>query len=384
LLAAVLAVVPVPSLAASSAPVGLRAMDMSTVPSTPGVRLRFAGIRRTVVTDHRGSAAVRLRVRLRPPRGQESRYRALANGTFFPQPTVEPRRLRDGGIAKLDRFFGGRIALALYYRFDPDFRGPDGSPIDQRLVQGYRLKSRTGAVIDVKGAQSVELQSTRVVPYTGVLVSKDIEWSLERVMVEGSNVVNRAQNRVSPHRLAGEPYSVRLLFYPVRLTARDAVFGFHTGKDVTLSYPNGKQRRLTFKNGVVMLPAVPRGTYTVKVNALGLSPQRPVAVSRPQDVELQVISWLDLVLGALLLTAFAVLLMVARRPHLRRLPWRRGPDPGVSGQEGPPPAEPSAEAESTEEAGEPPGGASEEAEPEVPPHPSLGASEPVASAKRTS
>jgi hypothetical protein len=293
--------------------------EFRTVPATPGLRLDFSGAQR-VVTDRRGEAVVLLPAWDDVAVGRQYRY-LQEGGRWVRRPVVRPRRLRDGGVARLDGFIGFTIAVARHYRFRPDFRDPGGRPIDQRLIDGYRLKSRTGQVLDVEGTRSVTLQATRVVQHAGRLVSKDIDWSVEAVKVAGSNVVQRAAYRFSPRRLRNRPYRVRLLFFPLRVTSSDALFGFHVGRDVTLRYPNGRTVRLSFRDGQVFLPAVPRGTYTVKVNAPGLSPARPVAVSRPQDVRLEVISWLDLLLVGVSVGGFALLLLVARRPNLRRLPW---------------------------------------------------------------
>ena len=116
---------------------------------------------------------------------------------------------------------------------------------------------------------------------------------------------------------------MRLLFYPVRVTSVDAVFGFHVGSSIRLRYPSGRRRSIRFTRGEVVIPALPRGTYDVKALAPGFSPQRPLAVSRPQDVRLKVITWLDMALVGAVLAGTAIALLVARRPHLRRALWRR-------------------------------------------------------------
>jgi hypothetical protein len=331
-----LAVAAAPSRAAGASQLSSHGIRFVTIPATPGVRIVLDG-RRSVTTSD-GSAVVRIASRTGTPKNREAAGPSRRTATFeqtvvhgkrWPAGGVVlriyDRRLPDGGKAKFARYYyGGRLALAYQHRFTPVFEGPDGRPVDPSIIDGYRLKSRTGAVVDVKGARSVVLLSSRVVPFSSRLVSKDIEWSLERVLVDGANVVNRAQNRFSPHRLHSRPYPVRLLFYPVRVTSVDAVFGFHLGKAATFTYPSGRKRSVPFVRHRIVIPALPRGTYQVKALAPGLSPQRPLAVSRPQDVELKVISWLDLGLAGAALSAIAIALLVLRRPNLRRAPWRRG------------------------------------------------------------
>jgi len=322
-------------------------MTLTTMPAIAGVRISLDG--RQYRTGADGSVRARLGPFRRAGRRAHTGTRFTSNERYgdlrifarqWPATglalRVRSRRLADGGVARLARYFhGGRVALALFYRFSPEFRAPDGSRVEPHLVQGYRLKSRTGEIVDVKGARSVTLQATRVVPFPEGLVSKDIEWSIERVMIDGTNVVNRAQNQFTPHRLKGRPRPVRLLFYPVKVKTTDAMFGFPIGKDLTVTYPNGKERRLALREGRAVIPALPRGTYTVNVRAPGLSPARAIAVSRPQEVELQVISWLDVAIVGLLLGSFTAVLAVARRPHLRRLPSLRRARPRLERRDAP-------------------------------------------------
>jgi hypothetical protein len=192
------------------------------------------------------------------------------------------------------------------------------------------LKSRTGVRTPVKQGEDVWLQGSRVVPFSGELVSKDIDYQVERAEVDGTNVVNRAQQRFTPHKQ--QSLDVQLLFYSLKVVTRDALFGFPVGEGIQLRYPNGRTVRHDLKDGTVTLPSLPRGTYNVKVVASGVSFTRPVSVSRNQEVELKVISWLDMILAALALSALAIGLLVARRPHLLRRFRRRRREPVGAGK----------------------------------------------------
>jgi hypothetical protein len=197
------------------------------------------------------------------------------------------------------------------------------------------LKSRTGVRTVVQKGAEVWLQGSRVVPFAGELVSKDIEYQVERAYVDGANVVNRAQQRFTPSQTTTLP--VRLLFYALKITTRDALFGFPVGEAVELKYPSGRVVTHDLKDGKLTLPSLPRGTYDVKVVASGISFTRPVSVSRNQQVELKVISWLDMILAAGALAALALGLVMARRPHIlravrRRLRPRRRQPVGVGGE----------------------------------------------------
>ena len=58
--------------------------------------------------------------------------------------------------------------------------------IESSSISRYTLKSRHGVVLASKGGAAALLQSSRVVPFSGHLVSKPIEWSVESVIVDGA------------------------------------------------------------------------------------------------------------------------------------------------------------------------------------------------------
>jgi hypothetical protein len=319
LVVAALATAPAVAAAAPApTPQGLRAIPVRTVPAVAGIRITLGG--RTVVTDSRGRARL-----LVPTRA--TRRTLVADGGLLQAlelsgrpPRVAGVRLPDGGRVAFDRFRSGHdavVALSTFYTFHPAFIGNNGRRIDPREVQSYTLKSRHGVRVTVKGAKPVELQASRVVSLRRRVVTKQIGWAVERVMLDGTNTVNRGQQRFYPARLRGT-FPIELLFYRARFTSADAMFGFHVGSAIKLRYPDGTTRTYPFgRDGTVTLPALPRGEYTVDVDGPGFAPERPVALSRNQVVDLEVISYLDLALVGLGFAALLVGLVVARRPHLR-------------------------------------------------------------------
>jgi hypothetical protein len=196
------------------------------------------------------------------------------------------------------------------------FRDLKGRSVPASDVSTLMVKSRTGVRHYVKPGKPVWLQGSRVVPFKGVLFSKDIDYQTERALVDGNNVVNRAQQRFVPHKV--RDFSIKLLFYSIHATSKDAIFGFHTGSAIQIVYPSGKTATHKLHGGEVNVTGLPRGNYEVKVKARGVSFTRPVSVSRNQEVELKVISWLDMLFTFLLLMGIAVGLLVAKRPHLAR------------------------------------------------------------------
>ena len=290
-------------------------VTISTIPRTPGLRIHLRGD--TFTTDRRGKARVpvdHMAAEVQRMVDSGSSDIVLVNAK------VSPIRQADGGVVEFDRFYGTTMAVSAHYRFRPRFIGPGGMRIDGKDVESYTLKSRHGTVVTVKHDRPVMLKASRVVRYGGGLVSKPIVWSLESVIVDGANVVTRAQRRFDPSKLGGRRSLVDLLFFRAHFTSKDALFGSPVGSAVLVTNPRGETRRYPLKDGELTLPALPRGDYTVAVEASGMAPARPVALSRNQEVELKVITRVDMVLVGGILLAIAIGLLVARRPQLRRLP----------------------------------------------------------------
>ena len=301
-----------PAGAAGQAP---RPVTVQTIPAIEGVHMHLRS--RRFVTDERGRTTIAFTAADAGRKGFAELLAPLR---------VRPKRLADGGIARFERLFPwrgprrpeARIALSTHYRITPTFADLEGRPVAPELVDRYSLKSRHGIRLTRRGATPVLLQASRVVRFAGRLVSKQIDWSVEHVMVDGSDVVNRAQQRFKPSRLRGR-LPVKLLFFPVTFSARDAIFGFPVGRGVEVVKPNGTRVRFAFGDGAsVRLDRLPRGLYRVTVDGRGYSFERPVALSRFQDVELEVITYLDVMVVMGLLGGVALLLLVARRPALRR------------------------------------------------------------------
>jgi hypothetical protein len=282
------------------------AYPVRTIPAIKGVAFHFQG--KTLRTDSKG------RVLLHPV--------GLTTDEVKQHVTIAERHLGPRVIARFDKWFGRNIVtLNYFYRLRFSFRDLAGNPVDPNLVSSITLKSRTGVRTTLTRHKFAWLQGSRVVPFTGELVSKDIDFQVERAFVDGTNVVNRAQQRFRPRTTRDLP--VRLLFYGLKIVTRDALFGTATGESVALRYPSGRTVTHDLKDGETTIASLPRGTYDLKVKAAGVSFTRPVSVSRNQQVELKVISWLDMILALGALVALAVGLALVRRPHLARAARRK-------------------------------------------------------------
>jgi phospholipase C len=269
---------------------------IQTVPTAPGMRFELHGHR--FRADRHGRA--------QPPpgvRGEGSSLRALDT------------EIAPGVRARFDRWYRGRriAAINVYHRVRARFVDQSGNAIDPRAVASVTLRGSDGGRHVLAGDGSLWLQGNRVVPESKGTRSTALRYAAERVLVAGSNVVHRGQQRFIPAE--SRTIQLRLLLFAVRVTVRDALLGFPIGSEIRLRYPNGRERREALgPSADLTLKSLPRGSYRVSVDALGISSSRPVALSRDQEVDLRVISWLDFGVVLLGLASVALALLFIRRP----------------------------------------------------------------------
>src|SRR6266542_1258810 len=271
---------------------------VETIPPTPNLPIVYGGI--TYSTDRHGVA-------LLPPQ-------------LIGRPRVPPTTFSAGRRAVFQRWYGRsvrlRAALDIYYRVRLRYVDLRGRLVDPDTVDSIQIRSSIGERSH-PASRILWLRGTRVVPLNGGLESKPIYYTIERVVVGGSNVVNESQQKFFPARERG--VTVQLLFYRARFRSRDAFFGFVVGDKIRLTFPQGTTRRYRLgADGTVVLPSLPRGNYHVEVEGGGFSLGGPVALSRDQDVKVGVISYLDVTIAAAALALFAVGLPLIRRPHRLR------------------------------------------------------------------
>ena len=285
-------------------------LEVHTIPPVPGAR--FQTHHHSYYADKKGVVTLPAAVVRQATLVSELRARVK----------VYDKQVGRNAVARFDRWFGrGTVAFNVFYRMSFTFQDLKGRPVDPSTVSSFMVKSRTGVRHQLKPSQPAWLQGSRVVPFQGILVSKDIDYQTESALVDGNDVVNRAQQRFTPRKTQAFP--IRLLFYSIHATSKDAIFGFPTGSAIQIIYPSGRVATHALHGGEVRVPGLPRGDYKVKVEAPGVSFTRPVSVSRNQEVELKVISWIDMLFTFLVLAAIAGGLLLARRPSLRAKLLRR-------------------------------------------------------------
>lgn len=237
--------------------------------------------------------------------------------------------------------FGPRISLRLpfarplqagfdiSYRASQEFVDSEGGRVDPSRVTSIEMRSSLGTLLTFPDGEARWYKSSRAVRRPEGLESVDIRYNVDKVIVDGSNVVNSGQQRflVEPN----DEWTIELLLYSATFAGRDLLFGFPIGQAINLTYPDGRVVRIESSDGQLAARWLARGIYRVNIaDAPGWAPVMPVALSKDQDVQLQVVSFLDFALGILAAIGIAVGLLHVGRPHL--VPKALGASSGLLGR----------------------------------------------------
>jgi hypothetical protein len=295
----------------AAAPAGRNLLTIATVPSVAGVRFEAGG--QTFSTGPDGVARISLPAGRLPLRLLDTKFRRPEiRSTFFRwgDDVFSPTRTVD--LHQSTRLeVGFEQTVLVHFSFLDRSR----RSVDDARVTRLTLKSTIGSRESFQPTHPRWLISTRVTRRFDGLQPTQIQYSVERAIFDGSDVVHRAQQRFYP--ASTRHVAVQLLLYSARLGAHDLLFGFRVGKKLDLIYPDGHQRSFPVDGRSLWLHSLPRGTYAIKIHTWGYSPTVPLALSRDQVIDLRVVSYLDLLVMLFALVVVTACLVLVRRPHLR-------------------------------------------------------------------
>ena len=210
------------------------------------------------------------------------------------------------------------VGLEVSYQVGQTFVDLKEKPVDLSRITSITLKGSNGATYTFEDNLPHWLPAGRVIRLNNGLEETKILYSIISVVIDGSNVVSQAQQRFYVHQ--NDVWTVKLLLYSASFTAHDALFHFPIGTGIHMEYPDGDVQTFDFNsNQEHTITGLARGIYRVTViGAQGFAPPTPIALSRNQDVDLMVFSYLDM--GVLLsIGVIAALgLLFFGRPHLIR------------------------------------------------------------------
>jgi hypothetical protein len=220
------------------------------------------------------------------------------------------REILVSGHTLFEAGFNVQYALRL------EFSDLNGRQVPSGRVESVLLRNSIGDVHSFAGEGPVWVQSNQVVFRDVKLDAVDIVYTVQSVVVDGSNVVNRGQQRFSI--ATSQTQTIELLLYPALFHAKDALFGHSIGQGILLEYPDGHRWYFPFvEDSSLHVNSLARGTYRATVaGASGLAIPAVFVLSREQEVTALVISALDMIVVAAIAVSVLLGLLFAGRPRL--------------------------------------------------------------------
>jgi hypothetical protein len=184
-------------------------------------------------------------------------------------------------------------------------------PVPRERVTRVEFHGDHGQTVTGNSSGKLRLVGVRPVISGGTLVAKEVRYGVQRVDVDGSNVVQVNKQVFVPSQKSS--VVVPLLLRTAHFSTRDFLFGKPVGTSLRLTYPNGRTSTVPLDlNGKATMESLARGHYSVLVIAPGYSFDRPLVLSRNQYVDLPVLTYLDLGVIASTIGAIVVGLYLLR------------------------------------------------------------------------
>ena len=299
-------------------------ITIKTVPALPGVGFIFDGI--PLVTDSKGVTSFTERHNFDTHTLGLARTEVSATGrryTFLRwagqrDPNQAFRPTVGGLPMRADYTVTASFATAC--PVSPQLVEQNGIPLPAQEVSRITVLSSIGQPAALSPSGTTWLPCAVPVYRDGVLSSRSVQYSVQSVLVGGSNVVRAGVERFEPGKTA-KP-TVTGFFYSLTITAHDAMLGGALGRYALLTLPNGDVRRVELgPRHTATVADLPIGDYQVQVKAGGATVSaETVHLSRDQTANLAAVTRTDiLIVGVALAIGLvgAPLLSRTRRKRMR-------------------------------------------------------------------
>jgi hypothetical protein len=201
-----------------------------------------------------------------------------------------------------------------------DFIDLDGNSVPPNRITSVEIRNSLGDVFTFPGDEVFWFQGGNLLGRDYGLELVEVVQTVQSVTVDGSNVVNRGQQRFVVN--SQDTPQIEILLYPANFKTTDAFFGFPVGRGILLQYPDGHEKVFNFdENNTLQIDSLARGTYRFKAaGVLGYSPMTVFVLSQPQEVSSIVISiWDLLVVLVFALIIFPGLLIIGRPEIIKKI-----------------------------------------------------------------
>jgi hypothetical protein len=303
--------------ATSAAAARIVTLHVYTVPAEPGVTLLFDG--QPVTTDAAGVAVIYTPYRLTGhtlklvrPEWTSDHGRIQTKFTVWRSPLPEQKHSPTLTNLVLRRNHAIQLGFRVSYQVNFSFVTTNNTSVPSSRISGVELRADGGSVSSVNGGRTIRLLGVQPVQEAGTLVAHSVNYTLQNVVVDGSNVVSAGQQHLSPTRQQSAKFVLQLR--QLTITAHDRFFGMHTGRTVVVTYPDGRHLSYRFDRAhQVVLTGLARGHYQVHVDGGGFLTSQAVVLSRNQIVNMPVLTWLDIITVIVVLAIVAVAALMRQR-----------------------------------------------------------------------
>jgi hypothetical protein len=210
-------------------------------------------------------------------------------------------------------------AFAVQHKVTPRVVRQDGTPLDPAEVNSIVARSDNGSMVNLPLTSPTWLDATRPAFHHSILSAEPVTYSLQTVMVRGTNVVDAGRQTFTPTTTLNPTFTTQ--FYDLVITGHDAIFKSGLGSTATVTYPDGgTQTVLLDSKHTATLTDLPRGNYKVTLDAgRAIVGVQQFGLSKDKTADLIVISALDLAILFGMLLIIAAALLIIGRQYWRRL-----------------------------------------------------------------
>jgi hypothetical protein len=190
------------------------------------------------------------------------------------------------------------------------------------VTKPITVRSDAGKFVDMPLSTPTWLEEFRPTFHHSVLSARPVSYSLQKVEVRGTNVVDAGRQRFQPATTSRPTF--RTLFHDLVITGHDAIFKTKLGTSATVTFPDGGKLTVPLNaEHTAKLTNLPRGKYKVTIEAgRGIVGVQQFSLSKDKTADLIVITTLDMVILLGLLLSVALGLLVIGHQYWRRLASR--------------------------------------------------------------
>ncbi len=306
--------------------VTVKTVTVQVVPHLEGVHFTIDGV--PGVTDGNGLAIV-----------DDPQLDNVGQRLVLPQQVISPtvRVTMDRIINNPDH---GAFARALLVELDVEhlvgvrFLTPQGSVFPAAKVTSATFRDSLGRTVVWTTPQLVTpnwVMATRPVRVSNGIKGSVVTYALQSVIIRGSSVVNRGQQRFTATDSA--VWDIPVSLYSLTITGNDLLSGNPTGKTYGLTYPDQSTSVQPLGPGhTVTVHDLPPGDYQVKVTGGVIAPKSTVHLSRSDSTTSVVVTKKDVT--ELMAVAIVILGLLVCAGFLgRRLRMKRAQAAASSGAE---------------------------------------------------